>query len=274
MFKKGSHIVFISVLFIAEDVLLLNALFFAMLETLQPDGNDETYLVAAIIFNLAYLLSIAVAEFEIDPRRLKMRDIIRRTVYRIFVTATIFGVCLFLSELVVKVSELFLAAFFPAALFTLPFAHWVTRRALTFTFLHTSGKAIILGTGVMGHKVYDELKGNLYRGVSVLGIFDDGFDVLDKSTVADDRNDTGKNIVLGTLSDAKRFAVEQGVTVVYCALPLSEKEKIFDFLNFAECNVMKFHIVPESAYYYDVNYAVVETLGNMPVFAIRNFPKN
>ena len=272
MFKKGSHILFISLLFIAGDMLLLNAMFFAMHKTLQPDGNDESYVVAAIIFNLAYLLSIAVAEFEIDPRRLQMRDIFRRTLYRIFVTATIVGLCLFLSGLIFKVSEWFLVSFFLAALFTLPFAHWVIRRALTFTFLHTSGNAIVLGAGVMGRKVYEELKGNLYRGVSVLGIFDDGFDKLDKSVVAADGNDTGNNIVLGTLSDAKRFALKQSVTIVYCALPLSESDKIFDFLNFAECNVMKFHIVPESAYYYDVNYAVVETLGNMPVFAIRNCP--
>ena len=267
--KKGSHILLIGILFIAEDILLLNVLFFAMPATPQPYGRNETYLVAAVIVNLAYLLSIAVAGFEIDPRKLKMRDIIRRTVYRMFITATIVTLCLCLSGLVGKVSELFLAAFFLATLFTLPLAHWITRRILTFTFLHTSGKAIVLGAGVMGRKVYDELKGNLYLGVSVLGIFDDTFDTLGKTNK---HPDTGDNLVLGTLSDAKRFARQQGVTKVYCALPLSEKKNIFDFLNFAEFNVMEFHIVPESAYYYDVNYAIVETLDNMPVFAIRACP--
>jgi putative colanic acid biosynthesis UDP-glucose lipid carrier transferase len=269
MLKKGSHILFISLLFIAEDVLLLGVLFFVMLEMLQPAGAEEAYFIAATVFNLAYLLSIAVVEFEIDLRRLKMRDIVRRTVYRMFVTAGIVVVCMFPSGLVGQVSEWFLAALFGAALLALTLAHWVTRKALTFTFLRTSGKAIILGAGVIGRKVYAELKGDVYRGVSVLGIFDDGFDRFDRTAVLDDSDG---ELVFGTLAEAKRFARENGVTKVYCALPLSQREKIFDFLNFAEFNVMAFHIVPESAYYYDVNYAAVETLGNMPVFAIRNFP--
>jgi putative colanic acid biosynthesis UDP-glucose lipid carrier transferase len=276
MFRKGSHILFISAVFIAEDVLLLNALFFVMLGMLRPAGDNGLYFIVATVLNLAYLLSIAVAGFEIDPRRLRMRDIVRRMVYRIFITVTIVCICLFLSGLAGRVSALFLAACSGAALFVFPLAHWLTRKALTFTFLHTSGKAIVLGAGVIGRKVYEELKGNLYRGVSVLGIFDDSFDGSFDGSFADasavGRSNSAGDVVLGTLSDAMKFVRQQGVTKVYCALPLSEREKIFEFLNFAECNVVEFHIVPESAYYCDVGYAVVETLGNMPVFATRDFP--
>jgi putative colanic acid biosynthesis UDP-glucose lipid carrier transferase len=136
--------------------------------------------------------------------------------------------------------------------------HWVTRKVLTFGIVHKhKRKTIILGSGLVGQRVYEELTGNVYLGIDVLGFFDN-------------KPQKGCN-VLGTLEDAKKFVKEHRVTAIYCTLPLSARNKIIDFLNFAELNVITFYIVPSIGYY---TYAsvVLQTVGKMPVFSLRKLP--
>jgi putative colanic acid biosynthesis UDP-glucose lipid carrier transferase len=119
-----------------------------------------------------------------------------------------------------------------------------------------SVKAIILGDGVLGKKIYEELKNNIYLGIKVLGFFDD--------------NPNKDKEILGTLDQVKDYAKANNITKIYCTLPLSD-EKIRDILHFSEQNVINFHIVPPIEYYYTNNLAV-ESIGNILVFTAQKTP--
>ena len=60
-----------------------------------------------------------------------------------------------------------------------------------------------------------------------------------------------------------------------CITPYqSAVEQIQDFIKFSEKHVVKFHIVPDIGYYYTGEQPIVEHVGKMPVFALRNIPLN
>jgi putative colanic acid biosynthesis UDP-glucose lipid carrier transferase len=149
--------------------------------------------------------------------------------------------------------------FYGSAYILLFFAHWLTRKTITFTLISNNKsvtKAVILGGGLIGQKLYDELKSNVYLGIKILGLFDDNID--DKR-------------VLGTISQAKDYIKEHQVEIIYCTLPLSAKNKILDFLNFAEQNVINFHVVPSISYYTNTSI-VLGSIGNIPILSLRKVP--
>jgi putative colanic acid biosynthesis UDP-glucose lipid carrier transferase len=166
---------------------------------------------------------------------------------------------MFAIEISGMVSRRFTLTFFISALAVLTAAHYITQKALTYTIVknnNSSIKAIILGTGFIGKKIHDELKSNIYLGIRVLGFFDD--------------NPVSKEDVLGNIEQAKEFAKANSVTKIYCTLPLSDG-RVMDILNFAELNVINFHIAPPIEYYYAGNHAV-ESVGNIIVLTAQKTP--
>jgi len=136
---------------------------------------------------------------------------------------------------------------------------WLTRKALTFTIKKTVSKGIILGAGRVGEKVFDEMLRNVYNGIVILGFFDNNPNLKYKG-------------LLGNIEDAKDYILQNGVRNVFCALPLDAEEKIKDFIKFSESNVINFHIVPPIGYYYSRALPIVEQIGKMPVFVLRQIP--
>ncbi|MDR1864631.1 MAG: undecaprenyl-phosphate glucose phosphotransferase [Bacteroidales bacterium] len=259
MKEVGRYKIFISTVFLVEDMVALNLLYFILLPVFKIT-YDPIYSLALLSINLGYLLSIAIVPFADDQRRLRMQHLIESSFYRLSVTALIFLACLFTVKISGSVSRLFIAVFFSTAFFLLVTGHLLTRKALTYTIISNkrNRKAIILGAGLIAQKLYKELTGNSYLGIKVLGFFED---------------DSSKKRagILGTLEDAKKYAKEHQVTTVYCTLPLSARSKIIDFLNFAELNVINFHIVP-SVGYYTRTPVVLETVGSMPILSLRKVP--
>jgi putative colanic acid biosynthesis UDP-glucose lipid carrier transferase len=120
-------------------------------------------------------------------------------------------------------------------------------------------KSVILGAGLIGKKLYSELGNNVYLGIKILGFFDD-----DPAKKYDEH-------VLGTVEQAKEYIKRHRIETIYCTLPLSAKDKILDFLNFAERNVINFHVVPSISYYTNTSI-VLNSIGNIPVLSIRKVP--
>jgi putative colanic acid biosynthesis UDP-glucose lipid carrier transferase len=254
MKKTGRYEIFIIFLFAAEDILLLNTLYLILLSVFDFD-NDTSYLLLQTAVNLGYILSTATAKFHLDARKL----LIRRIIYRLFITAVIALFCLFAAKISETVSRLFTLTFFVSAFAVLTLAHYITQKALAYTMTRNHNgtiKAIILGAGFIGKKIHDELKSNVYLGIKVLGFFDD--------------NPLRTDEVLGTVEQAKEFAKANNVTKIYCTLPLSDN-KVVDMLNFAELNVINFHIAPPIEHYYASNHAV-ESIGNILVCSTQKTP--
>jgi putative colanic acid biosynthesis UDP-glucose lipid carrier transferase len=253
--------IFFLSIFIVEDILLLNLLYFLLMQFMDVAYNN-VYLYLSVIINLGYLLSIAVIKSVENFRKLTVSKILEHNAYRLFITTIIMLGCLFFTKTSTEISRMFILVFYGSAYVLLFFAHWLTRKAITFTFTNRNKsvvKAVILGAGLVGRKIHSELKSNIYLGIKILGFFDDNFAQKDNEHI------------LGTLEQAKEYIKEHQIETIYCTLPLSAKNKILDFLNFAEQNVIEFYVVPAIAYYNNMP-VVLNSIGNTPVLTVRKVP--
>jgi putative colanic acid biosynthesis UDP-glucose lipid carrier transferase len=244
-----------------EDIILLNLLYSSLIGFMNLTFNDN-YLYLSVIINLGYFLSIALVKPVENFRELIVSKILEHNAYRLFITTVIMLGCLFFTKISEDISRMFILVFYACVYILLFFAHWFTRKAIMHTFTGGSKsvtKAVILGAGLIGKKLYKELNPNIYLGIKILGFFDD--DPLKRDN----------EHVLGTVEQAKEYVKEHRIETVYCTLPLAAQQKIMDFLNFAERNVINFHVVPSISYYTDTSI-VLDNIGNIPILSIRKVP--
>jgi putative colanic acid biosynthesis UDP-glucose lipid carrier transferase len=260
MQKVGRYRAAIVGLIIAEDMIFLNALFWALSYVVGIDGESIPYKWLQILINLGYLVSLAIVRIELDFRRWRFRDLLKTTLYQIFIISIVVICCLFALKASSAVSRLFIACFLGIASVAMIVIHMFTRQILRATINNEkrSEKAIILGAGLVGRKLYAELTQNKYLGIHVDGLFDD---------------DASKNggAILGAVEQAKDYAVAHRVSKIYSTLPISAQSKIIDFMRFSERNMIHFHIVPQIGYYTNIP-VVLEYAGDMPIFSIRRVP--
>jgi len=259
MQKEGRYRNIIAIIYVIEDILLLNLLYFSTLYFFEF-RFDDIYQIVFILINLGYLLSFAVIRVDFsDVKQLHIPHLFRRNFFKLTITALILMGSMFLLKIAEPTSRLFTLTFFSIACLIMTFAQWVTRKALTFTIKQTISKGVILGAGLLGERVFDEMLRNVYNGIVILGFFDDN-------------PDQNRGDVLGTIEEAKDYILNNGVSNVFCTLPTSDEEKIVDFIKFSESHVINFHIVPAIGYYYNRAQPIMEHIGKMPVFVLRNIP--
>ena len=162
---------------------------------------------------------------------------------------------MFFTKTSTEISRMFILIFYSSAYVLLFFAHWLTCKAINKSVV----KAVILGAGLIGKKVYNELKSNIYLGIEMLGFFDDNIDRKDNKHI------------LGTLEQAKEYIKEHRIETIYCTLPFSAKNKIMGFLNFAEQNGIEFYVVPDIAYYND-KPVILNSIGDTLFLTVRKIP--
>lgn len=111
----------------------------------------------------------------------------------------------------------------------------------------------------MGKKMYDTLKDYTGYGFKPLGIFDDKLP-----------NGAEYNLD-GNIEEAKRFAIDNKIDEIFCALPLRDKERVMGLLRFAEENLIRFKIVPDFSAFYNRNVHV-DFYGFYPVISLQTEP--
>ncbi|MDR2361781.1 MAG: undecaprenyl-phosphate glucose phosphotransferase [Prevotellaceae bacterium] len=260
MQKFGRYRAAIVALIIAEDMIFLNALFLALLSCFNINMESIPYKWVQILINFGYLISIAIIKIESDFRRWRFRDLLRMTFYHILIIAIMVLCCMVVLKISGDISRIFIAFFLCVAFITMATLHLLTRQILRATINSEKRceKAIILGAGPVGRKLYTELTQNKYLGIHVDGLFDD--DVTKKN-----------KHILGTIEQAKEYAIANRISKIYSSLPISAKNKIIDFMHFSEHNVIHFHIVPQIGYYTNTP-VVLEYAGDMPIFSTRKVP--
>jgi len=152
MQKQGHYLRSITLLYILEDIILLNSLFFGMLYAFNI-AFDEIFRIAIIQINLGYLFAFTVIPVNFnDVRQLHRPHLLRRNLYKLIITALIMIISLLLIKGQDSVHFRFIFLFFTTAFLAMTFAQWVTRKALTFTIRKTIRTGIILGSGILGKK--------------------------------------------------------------------------------------------------------------------------
>jgi putative colanic acid biosynthesis UDP-glucose lipid carrier transferase len=256
--KNNRYAVPIFWIVVIVDMLLLNLLFIVLLYIFDLDWkSDPLYQLLQFLMNCGYVVGIAVLKIEVNLWKIRFPDILRRNFYRLSILVFILLLYLFVQKITASISRPFVFTFFGIAFLFLSISHWITKETLLRVL---SGdryidRSIILGAGLLGERIYAELTGHSYMDAQVLGFFDD-----------DSTRNNGH--LLGTIEEAKAYALKYDVSRIYCTLPLSASEKILDFLNFSEDHVIKYYIVPAVGYYTNTPM-LLDAVGNMPVFAVR-----
>ncbi|MDR0692131.1 MAG: undecaprenyl-phosphate glucose phosphotransferase [Prevotellaceae bacterium] len=258
--KNNRYTIPISWIIVIEDILVLNSLYIVLICLFDFTWDSSFYQLLQFLMNVGYVVGIAIIRVEVNIRKLHFPNILKRNFSRLSILFLILLLSLFVQKITDEVSRLFVLTFLGTIFVFLSIFHWITKRILLrlLSGNRYSEKSIILGAGLLGEKVYAELTNHSYAEAQVLGFFDD--------------NPTRNNgHLLGTIEDAKAYALSHGVARIYCALPLSANEKILDFLNFSEDHVIKYYIVPAVGYYTSTPL-LLDAVGNMPVFIVRRSP--
>lgn len=259
MKKQGRFLTLITALYILEDIIVLNLLYLCLLYAFGMRLSD-LYQLILFLLNLGYTFSFVVVRVDFDDvKQLHIPHLIRRNFFKLTITALILIACLFFLKSAQAASRLFIFTFFSSSFLLMTIFQWITRKALTFTIRQNINKGIILGAGIIGKKIRDEMERNVYNGVVICGFFDDK------------PSERGINIS-GSIEDAKKFILKEEITHIFCTLPPSAEEIVKDFIRFSEKNVIKFHIVASTGDFFSNAQPVLDYIGKIPVFVLRHIP--
>ncbi len=261
MQMSGRYKISLVGLMVIENLVIINItylLLFFIFPSIHISDYPYTYLL--LFINIGYLFAIQLRKIIVNMRHLRLSDIIRRVSFRVAVILCIAVAYLFLTETSNEVPRLFILIYFLAVLFLIVLFEWLTREILYYVLSIRSNRerAVILGAGSLGRKLYKELKDDYYLGVDILGFFDDN-------------SSQNRGNLLGNISDVKTYVLENRVSKIYCTLPVSARESVVDLIEFSEDHIISFHIVPILRHYMATPIAL-EKVGNIPVLSVRRIP--
>lgn len=121
---------------------------------------------------------------------------------------------------------------------------------------------VLVGDGPAVEDIYMTCLSDENRTLRFRGCFNDG--AVD-GILSDE--------VIGTVEEVKTYAKENNIDEILCALPGTEKQKIFDLMRFAENNTIRFRLIPSSeSYIPSIEVSQLEFIGGVPSGKVRKEP--
>lgn len=129
---------------------------------------------------------------------------------------------------------------------------------------YNNRKAIIIGAGPTGQEFRNMLMNKVEYGFNFLGFFDDEKERF--PDVADQ--------IVGTVAESKKFAIDEQVDEIFCALPHKQEDKIRDLVQFADRQMIRMKIVPDLSIFLanQMHKVEIDYYGAMPVLILRKEP--
>jgi Undecaprenyl-phosphate glucose phosphotransferase len=126
-------------------------------------------------------------------------------------------------------------------------------------------KVMIIGAGDTAQEFKEMLEHKIEYGYQFLGFFDDTPEKYSPEIRKD---------VIGTVEDAKRYAVEHQIDELFCALSYQEEDKIKELIQFGDENLIRVKIVPDLSRFltHHLNKVEIDYYGQIPVMTLRNEP--
>ncbi len=126
-------------------------------------------------------------------------------------------------------------------------------------------KVMIIGAGETAQEFKTMLEHKIEYGYQFLGFYD--------NNPGNYTTEIRKHI-LGTVEDAKRYAVEHQIDELFCALPYDEEEQIKELIQFGDENLVRVKIVPDLSRFltHHLNKVEIDYYGQIPVMTLRSEP--
>lgn len=122
-------------------------------------------------------------------------------------------------------------------------------------------KVVIVGAGPVGAELYKYINENDHLGYKVEGIFDD--------VVLQEAGEDQK--FLGKVEDCFNYALANGVTEIFSALPMHAFDKTKTLMQEADKHMIRCRLVPDVKAFFDKN-VLLELYGQMPILTPRREP--
>lgn len=126
-------------------------------------------------------------------------------------------------------------------------------------------KVMIIGAGDTAKEFKNMLEHKIEYGYQFLGFYDDDPKKYDKPT---------QKHILGSIEEAKAYAVGNQIDELFCALPYQEEDKIKDLIKFGDENLIRVKIVPDLSRFltHHLNKVEIDYYGQIPVMTLRSEP--
>jgi len=176
--------------------------------------------------------------------------------------------CLMAIGYAFKTSSIFSRVIVIAWILSWPIILFAIRAALrrTLRYLTRNGRAsrsaVIVGAGDLGLSVSKYLRTNSWLGVGVQGFFDD------RKT----GSVPGHGNVLGRLDQVAEYVRDQGMNIVYLALPMRAEEKIKRLVTDLADSTATVYLVPDIFQFEMMLSGAVNYLGDIPAIALWESP--
>jgi len=123
--------------------------------------------------------------------------------------------------------------------------------------------AVIAGANDTGCQLAERINANPFLGTRVTGYFDDRS--LDRTSRLD------RAPSLGSLSQLAEYVKTHRVDLIYIALPMASQPRILQLLEELHDTTASIYFAPD-VYLFDLVQARVDTIGGLPVVAVRESP--
>jgi len=126
-------------------------------------------------------------------------------------------------------------------------------------------KVMIIGAGETAQEFKTMLEHKIEYGYQFLGFYDNH---------PENYSTEIRKHILGTVEDAKRYAVEHQIDELFCALPYDEEEQIKELIQFGDENLVRVKIVPDLSRFltHHLNKVEIDYYGQIPVMTLRSEP--
>lgn len=228
-------------------------------------ADESKYLPVILVFNLVWLLSTNITGLY---ERVLNRDSIRTyqaffKTYLLFVSLICFLVLTAIGVQTYLITRAYL--FYSLVLFGTLVGIWklifLAIRKSKRNLLMDSRTIIIVGSGRVGQDIFEYFEHYKHSGYKVLGFFDDK-----AARVAD------IGLYLGNIDDCISYVLENNVDEIFCALPVSQSDKIEQLMLKADQHLIRFKIIPEYYINSKKRSMVVQNFDHIPVISIRPEP--
>lgn len=121
---------------------------------------------------------------------------------------------------------------------------------------------IIVGDGPAAEEIYQYCADQTVRGYRFRGVFSD--QPLGGALASQH---------MGNVTDARLYALQNRIDIVYCALPGTKRQEITELMEFCERNTIRFRVIPSADSFIPVvKTSELEFHGSVPVSKLRREP--
>ncbi len=227
-------------------------------------ASNKNYLPVVLVFNLIWLLAANITglyEGVLNKDSISTYQNVFKT-YLLFVSLICFTIIVLIGPKAYSITREFL--FYTLALFGFLVGVWklifLAIRRSDRNLLVDSRKIVIVGAGSIGNDLYHYFKVNKDKGYYVSGFFDD-----EPQRVSDSK------LYLGDTNSCIDYVITHQIDEIFCALPVSESDKIERLMRSADKHLIRFKIVPE--YYINSKKSMfVQNFDHIPIITVRVEP--